>query len=93
MPLQLQDYIAAHGNELVIGRQRFMVQGISCEGEGPDDTAIATVKAVRATYSAIRCNKTTVAGRPGAEAWSIISSGGRAIARFAVYEGRLLQLG
>lgn len=93
MPLLLQDYIAANGNELIIGRQRFTLQGISSEGDGPDDTAVATVKAVRATYSAIRCNKTTVAGRPGSEVWSIISNSGRDIARFAVHEGKLLQLG
>jgi hypothetical protein len=56
MALQLQDYIAAHGNDLAIGRQRFTVLGLTAEGDGPEDGAVATVKAVRATYSAVRCN-------------------------------------
>lgn len=83
----------AHGNELKIGHQSFTVLGLSAEGEGPDDGAVATVKAVRATYSAVRCNKTRVAGRAGAEAWALISNSGRDITRFAVHDGQLLQLG
>ncbi|WP_157641810.1 hypothetical protein [Burkholderia ubonensis] len=93
MPLQLQTYIAAHGNELKIGRKSFTVLGLTSEGDGPDAGAIATVKAVRATYTAVRCNKTRVVGRPGAEAWAIISSSGLDIARFAVHEGQLVPLG
>jgi hypothetical protein len=93
MPLQLKDYLAAHGKELTIGRKTFTVLGLTSEGDGPDDGAVATVKAVRATYSAVRCNNTRVAGHPGAEAWAIIGGNGRDVARFAVHEGQLLQLG
>ncbi|KVP65628.1 hypothetical protein WJ96_04475 [Burkholderia ubonensis] len=92
MSLQLQDYITAHGNELKIGHKVFTYLGMTAEGAGPDDIAIASVKSVRATYSAIRCNNARVIGRPGAETWAILSSNGRDIARFAVHDGQLLQL-
>ncbi|KWA83954.1 hypothetical protein WL29_21545 [Burkholderia ubonensis] len=92
MPLQLQDFITKNGNELKIGPKVFTYLGMTKEGDGPDDVAVASVKSVRATYTAIRCNKARVIGCPNAETWAILSSSGRDIARFAVYEGQLLQL-
>lgn len=56
------------------------------------DIAVATVKAVRATYTAVRCNNMKVFQRPDAEAWAIIGSNGRDVAKFAVHEGKLNEL-
>jgi hypothetical protein len=88
MTLQLQSYIDANGRELRFGRKVFTVLGLGSDG----DIAAATVKAVRATYSAVRCNNMTVFRRPGAEAWAILGNNGRNIATFAVHEGQLIEL-
>jgi len=91
MSLQLQDFVAKQGNELKIGSKVFTYLGVATDGDGPDLIAVASVKSARATYKAVLCNNTRVAGRPKAESWAILSSSGRDIARFAIHEGQLLE--
>ena len=91
MALQLQDYVAKHGNELKIGSKVFTYLDVATDGEGADLIAIASVKSAKATYHVVLCNNTFVMNRPGAESWCILSPSGRDIARFAIYEGRLLE--
>ena len=88
MTTQLQSYIDANGPELRFGHKVYTLLGMRADG----DIAVATVKAVRATYNAVRCNNMTVFRSPGAEAWAIIGSNGRDVAKFAVHEGKLIEL-
>lgn len=92
MTSQLKAYIDTHGPELVFGRKKYTVLGLTEEGDMATGTSVATVKAVRATYTAVRCNNAKVIGKPGAETWAIMAESGRDIAKFAVYEGALLAL-
>lgn len=88
MTTQLQSYIDANGIELRLGHRVFTIQGVRAEG----DIAVATVKAVRASYNMVRCNNTRVYRHEGAEVWAILSPKGRNIAQFAVHEGKLIEL-
>lgn len=88
MATQLQSYVDTNGKELRFGHKVFTLLGMRADG----DIAVATVKAVRATYNAVRCNNMHVFRAPGAEAWAIIGNNGREIAKFAVHEGTLLEL-
>jgi len=88
MTTQLQAYIDANGKELRFGHKVFTLLGMRADG----DIAVATVKAVRATYNAVRCNNTRVFKRDGAEVWSILGPAGRTIATFAVHDGQLIDL-
>ena len=88
MTTQLQAYIDANGPELRFGHKVYTLLGMRADG----DIAVATVKAVRATYNAVLCNKLVVFRHPGAEAWAIISNNGRDVAKFAVHEGKLIEL-
>lgn len=78
---QLERYLREVGRTLQVGGRQFEVTSITGDG----DTVLAGVKSARAEYTAIRCNNSRVAGRPGAEVWSVLGNGkGRQIASFAV---------
>lgn len=92
MPSQLKTYLDSHGPELAFGRKKYTVLGLTEEGDLATGTSVATVKSVRATYTAVRCNNAKVIGKPGAETWAIMANSGRDIAKFAVFEGGLIEL-
>lgn len=91
MATQLSDYVANNGPELIIGNRKFTVEGIAEDGGNPNDIAVATFKAVTASYTGIRCDLTKVSGRPGAEVWEILTHK-RVIAHFAIHEGKVIAL-
>lgn len=80
---QLAAFVAAGGAITVKGRT-FTLDGTAQDG----DICVATFRTARASYHSVRCVKATVAGKPGAEVWSIIGPRA-AIADFAIHDGRL----
>lgn len=87
MATQLTAFVAA-GGKIEISGKTFAQEGKSSDG----DISVATFKTPRATYQGVHCVNATVAGKPGAEVWSIIGTR-RAVADFAIHEGRLYPLG
>jgi hypothetical protein len=86
MTTQLEAYAATNG-EMVINGRSFELEGVAVDG----DIAVATLKAKRASYTAVRCNNTRVAGLPTAEVWSVIGNK-REIAMFAIANGAIKPL-
>ncbi|MCU1136814.1 MULTISPECIES: hypothetical protein [Stenotrophomonas] len=87
MATQLTAFVKA-GNKIEVKGRRFTLDGTATE----DDITVATFKTARGSYSGVLCVNTTVASKPGAEIWSIIGNS-RAIAEFAIHEGKLFPLG
>jgi len=87
MKSQLQSYIESLGPQITVGRHQFTVDGIS----GEPDRAVATFRGPRANYTGVTSINGRVAGRPGAEVWSIVGSR-RTMARFAIHQGELVHL-
>ncbi|MBU0501440.1 MAG: hypothetical protein KJ558_10115 [Gammaproteobacteria bacterium] len=85
---QLESYVAQNGASLDIKGRAFCVEGVSANG----NVAVGTFKAKKAVYTGVLCNNARVAGRPGAEVWSIISGNGRQVACFAVDAGQIQAL-
>lgn len=86
---QLQAYVLAFGPRIEIKGRIFTLEGVSVDG----DIAMATFKTPRSRYHGIRCNNARVAGRPGAEVWSILGNGRpRELASFAIHENRVMTL-
>jgi len=88
MPTALHSYIERHGSTLELGHRCYTIEGIS----GDAETAVATLRAARATYTAILCTRTRVIGRPQAEAWTILGPRGRTIASFAIDNDTVIHL-
>lgn len=86
---QLQAYVQTIGPFIKVKERLFELVDVSVDG----DLAMATFKTPRTSYHGIRCNDARVAGRPGAEVWSILGNGQpRKIASFAIHENRILSL-
>jgi hypothetical protein len=85
---QLAAFIAANGPLLQLRTRTLEVLGISSDG----DTAVASFRAAKATYTGIVCVNATVHRRPGAEVWSVVGPRGRTIADFAIHERVLVSL-
>ena len=82
---------AFEGKVIEIGRgkpRQYTVLSVKCK----DNIALATIKATRATYTAVRCNNTRVIGLPGAETWAVLGSGGRTVVTFAIHNGDVREL-
>lgn len=86
MPKQLAAFVAAGGRIVVNGRE-FTVEGVTEDA----DIRVATFRGPRAAYTGVWCPHTKVAGKVGAEVWSIVGPR-KANANFAIHEGRLLAL-
>lgn len=89
MRYQLSAFV---GKAINIGRdipRRYIVKNLAINEHG---VIAATIQAPRSTYTAIPCKPGRVAGRPGAESWSILGSGGQMIAKFAIDRGEVLAL-
>lgn len=84
---QLATYMAANGNDLTIKGRAFTVDGPIQEG----DTALATFRTMRTSYTGVLCVNARVPGKPGAEVWSLVG-GGKTQATFAIHEGALLAI-
>lgn len=85
---QLKNYVAANGPELKLKTKTLTVEGISGEG----DIQIGTFKAKSARYNGVYCMNAKLAGKPGAEVWSVIGPRGRTIADFAIHDNQLIPL-
>ncbi len=82
--------LLGQAQELVVGGKSFTVENLRNEtGMG----FFATFRTGRAEYIATQTN-TRVAGRPEAEAWTVMSMSGRGrkIVDFAVHNGQVLVL-
>lgn len=84
---QLANYIAANGKSLTIKGRAFTVDEPIQEG----DTALATFRTLRTSYTGVLCVNARVPGKPGAEVWSLVG-GGKTQATFAIHEGALLAI-
>lgn len=79
-----------HGAEIVIRGREYRFENIRIKnGLG----RYADAHTMRAKYLAMQ-TRGTVIGRPGAESWSIMrtSGGGTRLAKFAIHNGKLLEL-
>ena len=87
---QLKAYIEVHGAKIVILGREFRFENVKIKN-GLGGFADAHTK--RAKYLAMQ-TRGTVIGRPGAEPWVIMRTcGGSAyLAKFAIHNGKLLEL-
>lgn len=83
-PSQLSAYIRANGNALSIKGRTFTVSGVSSDA----DISVATFNTGRASYTGVLCINAKIAGKPGAEVWSIVG-GRKTQATFALHAGAL----
>lgn len=86
MGTQLSSFVKA-GNKIEVKGRHFTLNKSTME----DDITVATFKTARTSYLGVLCINTAIAGRPGAEVWSIVGNG-RTIAEFAIHEGKLFPL-
>ncbi|PWC98743.1 MULTISPECIES: hypothetical protein [Pseudomonas] len=87
---QLQSYIEANGADIALRGKSYRFDNVRIEvGLG----GFADAHTVRAKYLAMQ-TRGTVIGRPGAEPWVIMrtSGGGAVLAKFALYQGKILEL-
>lgn len=78
----------AKAGSLSTGKRAYAIEGVSSDG----DITIATLATPRARFTAIHCVNTRVAGRPGAEVFSVINSSGREVDCFAIHGGAIIPL-
>jgi len=87
---QLQRYIDEHGSELILRGKAYRFENVRVEqGLG----GFADALTVRAKYLAMQ-TAATVVGRPGAEPWVIMrtTGGGATLAKFALHNGKIVEL-
>lgn len=87
---QLQRYIEENGADIVLRGKSYRLDNVRIEkGLG----GFADAYTVRAKYLAMQ-TAGAVIGRPGAEAWLIMrtTGGGAVLAKFAVHQGKVLEL-
>lgn len=87
---QLEEYVKAHGPEIVLRGRGYTFERIRIE-QGLGGFADALTK--RAKYLAMQTTGKVI-NRPGAEPWVIMrtSGGGACLAQFAIHEGKLIEL-
>jgi hypothetical protein len=87
---QLMSYVDAHGEAIVIRGKEYRFENIRVEN---GLSGFADAFTTRAKYPAMRV-RGSVIGRPGAEPWVIMrtSGGGACLAKFAIHNGKLLEL-
>lgn len=87
---QLKAFIDAHGAEVIIRGRAYSFGNFRIEN---NLRRFADAHTKRAKYSAKQAAGQVI-GRPGAETWVILrnSGGGTRLAKFAIHEGKLLEL-
>lgn len=87
---QLMAYVEAHGPEIVIRGRGYTFENVRIEA---DLGGFADAVTKRARYLAMQ-TMGKVIGRPKAETWVImrITGGGACLAKFAIDQGKLIEL-
>ncbi len=86
---QLQALVESAGPDLVVGSRSFKVGDFLADGDG---LALAEIASARTVWTGMLLPRSRVAGRAGAEVWSVMRHNGSEVFRFAVHEGALLSL-